>query len=393
MAHVRSLFFGGPLTEIEDKAFDAYSLGRPSEVIWNITKRCNLLCEHCYVGSDASAAEGELSDPESIDLVKRLGEAGVPLLFLTGGEPMVRSNFWDILEEARAQGIRVTVSTNCTLIDRETAKRLKASGVDYVGTSLYGPAAFHDAMVGVPGTRDRVVTAVRTLRSEGVSVALKSAVSKTTWPHILGLIREAKDLDCGLIYLCDLITSGRSDSQDDGRITTEQWRELAAFIVDDVIENEQGLEYDIGAMPSFTPYVAERLLERGYDIGASISRLRVMTACPVGHGLMGINSTGGIMACQFAQDYTVGNVRDMSIAEGVSELFELGRIDSTGACGPSRCEYARICRGCRTKAWLQSHDIHGEDTTCMLREGGDRGPLANVITSSAAPCTNVGVCG
>lgn len=400
MAHVRSLFFGGPLSEIEDKAFTAYTLGRPSEIIWNITNRCNLLCEHCYIASDDHKRDGELTDEETIDLVHRMGAAGVPLLFLSGGEPMVRPNFWEILAEAKAQGIRVTISTNCTKIDREAARRLKANGVDYIATSLYGPAEFHDALVRVPGTRDKVVNAIKILREEGVGVAIKSAVSKDTWPHIYDLIQEAKDLGCGLIYLCDLITSGRSEGHDDGRISAEQWRELADFIIDDVIKQtengEKGLEYDIGAMPSFVPYVAEQLVLRGYDITPALTRLKVMTSCPVGKGFMNINSVGGIMACQFAQDYTVGNIRDISLPDAVAKLFELGRSDSKGACSASECAYHDICRGCRTKAWHQFQDVLAEDTTCMLRQGDDREPLAEAIgsapASKAMPCGPLGGC-
>jgi len=117
MAHVRSLFFEGPLAAVEDKALTAARLGRPSDVIWNITNRCNLLCNHCYMAADAHALPDQLSDDETIALVRRMGEAGVPVVFLSGGEPMMRPNFWEILAEVNAQGVRPTISTNCTLID------------------------------------------------------------------------------------------------------------------------------------------------------------------------------------------------------------------------------------------------------------------------------------
>ena len=153
MAHVRSLFFKGPLADVENKAITAFKLGRPSDVIWNITNKCNLLCDHCYMAADCTSLPNELSDEETIALVHQMGERGLPALFLSGGEPMMRKNFWEILELAREKDIRVTVSTNCTIMDREAAKRLKANGIDWIATSLYGPAEFHDAMVGVPGTR------------------------------------------------------------------------------------------------------------------------------------------------------------------------------------------------------------------------------------------------
>ena len=238
MAHVRSLFFKGPLSDVENKAVKAYKLGRPSDVIWNITNRCNLLCDHCYMAADGHVRPDELTDEETIALVRQMGERGLPALFLSGGEPMMRSNFWEILELARSLDIRVTVSTNCTLMDRDAAKRLRAAGIDWIATSLYGPADFHDSMVRVPGTRDRVIEAIKILREEGVNVAIKTAISKDTLPHIYDLIAEAKQLDVGLLYFCDLITSGRSEGEDDGRITPEQWRELGDFIIDDILSED-----------------------------------------------------------------------------------------------------------------------------------------------------------
>jgi radical SAM protein with 4Fe4S-binding SPASM domain len=387
MAHVRSLFFDGPLAEVENKALTAYKLGRPSEIIWNITDRCNLLCDHCYMAADGHVREDQLSDEDTIALVRQMGEAGVPLVFLTGGEPLLRANFWEILREARAQDMQVTVSTNATMIDADVARSLRSYGVDYIATSLYGPADFHDAMVGVPGTRDAVVEAIRVLRAEGVGVAIKSAVSRDTWPHVYDLIQEAKDLDAGLIYLCDLITSGRSEGEEDGRITSAEWRELADFILEDMLDEESRLEYDIGALPSVIPYLAEKLLERGYDISRALERLTIMSACPVGKGHMSINSEGGIMPCQFAQDWTVGNVRDMTLDEAVRELFELDVAAPSGQCGP--CEYSRICRGCRTKAFHEFDDPMGEDTTCILHAEHDSAPLREAVSaagSAGAPC-------
>jgi radical SAM protein with 4Fe4S-binding SPASM domain len=397
MAHVRSLFFKGPLADVEDKAVKAFKLGRPSDVIWNITNRCNLLCDHCYMAADAHVRPNELTDEETIALVNQMGERGLPALFLSGGEPMVRKNFWEILELARGHGIRVTVSTNCTLMTRDAAKRLKANGIDWIATSLYGPAEFHDKMVGVEGTHAKVINAIKILREEGVGVAIKTAISKETWPYVYDLIQQAKDLDCGLIYFCDLITSGRSEGEDDGRITPEQWRELGDFIVDDILSEESKLEWDIGAMPSFIPFVAEKFVERGIDVSNGLERLKTISACPVGKGHMNINSEGGIMPCQFAQDWTVGNIREMSLQDAVSKLYELDVQESEGVCAPEACEYSRICRGCRAKAWQRTGDPMAEDVTCLLHAEFDRSKLVERIEATpefqrSAPCSPPGSC-
>jgi len=397
MAHVRSLFFKGPLDTVENRAVKAYKLGRPSDVIWNITNRCNLLCDHCYMAADGHVRPDELTDEETIALVRQMGERGLPALFLSGGEPMMRSNFWEILELARSLDIRVTVSTNCTLMDRAAAKRLRAAGIDWIATSLYGPADFHDAMVRVPGTRDRVIEAIKVLREEGVGVAIKTAISKDTWPHIYDLIAEAKQLDVGLLYFCDLITAGRSEGEDDGRITPEQWRELGDFIIDDILSEDSTMEWDIGAMPSFIPYVAEQLTARGIDVSNGLERLKTISACPVGKGHMNINSEGGIMPCQFAQDWTIGSVREMSLQEAVSELYALDQQESKGVCAPEACDYSRICRGCRAKAWQRTGDPMAEDVTCLLLAETDRSELVAQIAAApeferSAPCAVPGSC-
>ena len=398
MAHVRSLFFEGPLAEIENKAVKAFKAGRPSDVIWNITNRCNLLCDHCYMAANAQGRPEELSDEETVALVRQMGERELPSLFLSGGEPMMRNNFWEILELARSYGIRVTVSTNCMLIDRDAANRLKTNGIAWIATSLYGPAEFHDQMVGVSGAHQRVVEAIRVLRAEGIGVAVKTAISQGTWPYVYDIIAETKELGCGLIYFCDLITSGRSEGEDDGRITPEQWRGLGDFIIEDILSEESPLEWDIGAMPSFIPFVAEKLLARGIDVTNGLERLKTISACPVGKGHMNINSEGGIMPCQFAQDWTIGNIRDMSLQDAVAELYALDVQEAKGACAPEACEYSRICRGCRAKAWQRTGDAMAEDVTCLLHTESDRSALAEHIEAAegfvrSVPCSAPGSCG
>ncbi|TLM92037.1 MAG: radical SAM protein [Actinobacteria bacterium] len=375
----------------------AYKLGRPSEVIWNITNRCNLLCEHCYMAADGHTKPEQLSDDEAIALIDQMVDSGVPVLFMSGGEPMMRKNFWEILEHARRGDMHVTISTNATMIDREAAKRLKALGIDWIATSLYGPPHFHDKMVGVPGTHAKVIEAIKILREEGVGVALKSAVSKDTLPFIPHIIAKAKELDCGLIYLCDLITSGRSEGEEDARITVAQWKELAEQVVADMLDPDVKLEYDIGALPSMIPYLAQRFTERGLDVSKGLERLKVVSACPVGKGHMNINSEGGIMPCQFAQDWVIGNIRDMTLSEAVNELYVFDSSDAKGWCSDEECEYSRICRGCRTKAFHEFGDPLGVDTTCILKsvdaESVDAPHPFDPSASPASPCCAPGGCG
>jgi len=371
MAHVRSLFFTGHASESESRAQEAKRLGRPSSLIWNITNRCNLRCNHCYMSADGKTKPDQLSDEQAYDMIDRMHEAGVPVVFLSGGEPMMRPNFWEILERVAAAGVRPTVSTNCTYIDAQSAQRLADNGVRFIATSLYGPRDFHDKMVEVPGTYDKIINAIAELRKVGVKVVIKIALSKQTYPYIYDIIQQAKDMDCSMVYVCDLITSGRSEGGDNLRINNEQWREFCDFVIDEVADPENTFEYDIGAIPSVIPYIARGLTARGLDVRKGLERLKIFSACPVGQGHMTINSEGGIMPCQFAQDWTVGNIYEISFAEATRRLAEIDAAVPEGICSPEACVYSRSCRGCRVKAWQRTGSApdgnpNAEDISCIL---------------------------
>ncbi|MDR1412967.1 MAG: radical SAM protein [Actinomycetes bacterium] len=372
MAHVRSLFFEGVASESETRAQQAKRLGRPSSLIWNITNRCNLLCSHCYMAADGHVKPDQLSDEQAYEMVDRMEEAGVPVVFLSGGEPMMRPNFWEILKRINKAGVQPTISTNCTFVTPKAAQRLAENGVRFIATSIYGPEYYHDALTQVPGTYQKVVKAIKNLRAAGVKVAVKTALTRETYEFIYDIVTLAKELDCSLLYICDLITSGRSAGEENMRVSVDQWRRLCDFVVDDMLDPASSLEYDIGAIPSTIPYIAEKLVARGVDVSKGLKRFQTFSACPVGQGHMTINSEGGVMPCQFAQDWTVGNIHDISFDEATSRLYELDAADSSGQCAPEACDYSRICRGCRVKAWQATGNAFIEDTTCILDTNGER---------------------
>lgn len=365
MSHVRSLFLGGPLAEIGAKTLEAFQKRRPSEVIWNITNSCDLFCRHCYVAADSQRSGRELSPVEALDLVRQIGEAQVPLLFITGGEPFTRPDLYAILAKAQEYGTKVVVSTNGLSIDDAAADRLVQYDIDYVAISLYGPEAFHDSYVGAKGSYRTTIANIGRLKRRGIKVGVKTTVTAATFPHFFDLVQVAKDLGSGLVYACDLIASGRAVPLREQRVTSEQWLKIADFIVKDVLATPQGgLEYDIGALPSLAMVIRERFQTEGIDTSRAEARLRIKSACPVGRGLMGINSDGDVLPCSFVQDYNVGNIRDLGLRGAVEKLFTLGDAPVSGRCGT--CDHLSLCRGCRVKAFHHSGDVLGEDPSCLV---------------------------
>ena len=147
-----------------------FSKDKKPVVVWNVTRRCNLKCVHCYSHSEDRNYSGELSLDEGKSLIEDLARFGSPVMLFSGGEPLIRKDILDLIRHAAAHGMRAVVSTNGTLITRSLAERLKEIGLSYVGISLDGLETVHDAFRGIPGTFTRVMTAIAKLpgrRPEG----------------------------------------------------------------------------------------------------------------------------------------------------------------------------------------------------------------------------------
>ncbi len=142
-------------------------------VIWNLIRRCNLTCKHCYALSADHDYEGELSTSEVFGVMDDLKGYRVPVLILSGGEPLMRPDIFEIAERAKAMKFYTGLSTNGTLIDEAMADRVAATGFDYVGISLDGLQPTHDKFRRLDGAFDRSLAAVRHLHARGVKVGLR----------------------------------------------------------------------------------------------------------------------------------------------------------------------------------------------------------------------------
>ena len=162
-------------------------------VVWNVTARCNLHCTHCYA-AEATGGE-ELSTHEARALINDLSGMGVPVLLLSGGEPLLRGDLYDLITYARQRGLRPSLSTNGTLIDEETVERLRDAGLAYVGVSLDGLGEVNDRFRGVEGAFDRALAGIRRCRDAGVKVGLRFTITRRNAGEVDGIF------DLSLIHI------------------------------------------------------------------------------------------------------------------------------------------------------------------------------------------------
>jgi heme d1 biosynthesis radical SAM protein NirJ len=180
-------------------------------VIWNLVRRCNLTCMHCYSISADIDFPGELDTAEVLRVMEDLKAFGVPVLILSGGEPLLRKDIFDIAARAKALGFYTALSTNGTLIDLPLAMRIREAAFDYVGISLDGLQATHDKFRRKAGAFGRSLEALRLCRDMGVKVGVRFTLTQDNaadLPGLLGLV-EAERID--KFYLSHLNYAGRGN--------------------------------------------------------------------------------------------------------------------------------------------------------------------------------------
>ncbi len=180
-------------------------------VIWNLIRRCNLTCKHCYALSADHDYAGELSSAEVGAVMDDLHAFKVPVLILSGGEPLLRPDLFQIAARAKAMRFYVGLSTNGTLIDAPMADRIAQANFDYVGISLDGLRDTHDRFRRLPGAFDRSLAAVRLLRTRGVKVGLRFTMTAMNAHDLPALLDLMRDEQVNKFYFSHLNYAGRGN--------------------------------------------------------------------------------------------------------------------------------------------------------------------------------------
>ncbi len=369
MTHLRSLFTGNdPLSAAERAAMASLRRGGISSVIWIVTERCNLRCIHCYEGGRITP---ELSTGEVLRVAERLKEAGRPLTFISGGEPLLRDDIMILLRKLKEFGIRVILSTNGTLVDEKMARELADSGVNNVAIPLYGPEDVHDAFTRMPGSHERVIRALGLLRDYGLSLTIKTVVARRVLPHIKYLFDLAVEYGAKAVYLCDFIPVGRGALMREEVPSKEEWRSLLDWFIDEMLLGGAygGVEIDIGLHPSTAIYVMERLRERGYDTSRAEERMKDRRLSVEGRGFISISPTGDVYLSNYLTDFRLGNALRDDLKKLLNHPLYRSAGDSSqlkGRCGS--CPYKDMCGGSRVKAYIYTGDLLGEDPTCLIQD-------------------------
>lgn len=348
-------------------------------VAWNMTRTCNLHCRHCYMDADAHAHEGELTTAEAKKFIDDLAAFHVPALLLSGGEPLTREDFFELAEYASARGVRPTLSTNGTLITEESAKKIKAAGVAYVGVSLDGPEHVNDAFRGKQGAYGAAMRGIQNCVAAGQRVGLRFTINKANVGNLDEIFDfiEREHIDRACFY--HLVYAGRGEAMADDDVTPDESRRAMDTIIRRTRDYEaRGLEKEILTVDNHCDGVYLYLTAKREGDEALAERIWNLISMNGGNrsgiAFGEVDPEGNVHPDQFTQYYTFGNVKERSFGDiwrDESNPVLAGLKDRKprlkGRC--SKCKFLSVCNGnFRTRAEARTGDYWASDPACYLTD-------------------------
>ncbi|MDR1685781.1 MAG: 12,18-didecarboxysiroheme deacetylase [Desulfovibrio sp.] len=355
-----------------------FSEDKKPVVVWNMTRRCNLRCVHCYAQATDIAGGDAISTEQAKAVIDDLAAYGAPVMLFSGGEPLVRDDLAELAAYAVSRGMRAVISTNGTLISREKARELKGVGLSYVGISLDGGREVHDRFRRVRGSFDKALQGVEHCREEGLKVGLRFTINKRNAGEIPVLFDLIRDLDIPRICFYHLVYSGRGSQLMEEDLNHAETRAALDLIMDRTRELfDRGKPREVLTVDNHAdgPYIWMRLQRENPARAAEVFELlQYNEGNSSGRGIGCISWDGQVHADQFWRLHSFGNVleRPFSRIWDDPELPLLAALKDKktrvrGRC--ARCRFLGICGGnFRARAEARYGDVWAEDPACYLTD-------------------------
>ena len=364
----------------------------PHVISWNLTKACNLLCDHCYLLADnvqpsdqedailpgstlsqdtldfnqvqcgTGSAADELDTDTALKIIDEIAELNPNLiLILTGGEPLLRKDLFDLSRHAAGKGMMVLLGTNACLIDDEMAKKLKDNGFSGIGISLDSVhPEIHDSIRGAKGSWEKAVEGMKACKRQGLEIQIQSTVFKKNYDEVPELVAFANDMGARVFNLFFLVCTGRG--QDITDITSEQY--------EDALKQIYKLHSQYEGTMLVSAKCAPHYRRIAYEMDPESALVKYYSGgCPAGTNYCRITPEGDVTPCPYMET-SCGNLREKSFAEIWNDsdiLNELRTADIKGRCG--ECEFESMCKGCRARALVTTGDQMEEDSWCDYEPG------------------------
>ncbi len=335
---------------------------------WEVTRRCNLSCVHCRSSSKLMLNQHpDCSTAQAYRIIDDIVAFSKPVLVLTGGEPLLRNDIFDIVNNATEKGLRVCLATNGTFINSEMAEQIKSSGIKMVSLSLDGSTAeIHDNFRGQPGAFEATLNAAHYFNEHGIKFIINSSFTKRNQHDIAACFQRAKQIGAHAWYLFMVIPTGRGKELLEELIAPEDYQEILDWHY--AMEKHQD---EILMRPTCAPHYYRIRFEHNKK-NKTCSKRRALTfspgdskGCLAGQTIALLDVDGNVLPCSYLP-ISAGNIHQQSFKKiwENSELFNSFRDFSSyqGRCGS--CEFIKVCGGCRARAHMINGHYLEEEPFC-----------------------------
>lgn len=337
-------------------------------ITWNLTYKCNLLCKHCYINASPKGSEG-LNTNEALNLVDQMAELKIPLLILSGGEPLLRRDFFEIAQRASSYGIKLALSTNGTLITKDIAKKLKDLKFMYIGISLDSPyPEWHDYFRGVKGAFEMTVRGIKNALEEGLDVGLRFTITAKNIQHLDDYFKLAESLGVHRITFYHISASGRAKELNrEWLYTPGQYKVFMNKLIEYAKKYEGKIEIETTLGTFDGIYIASVISENENEFQQYLRFVESTGGC--GRKMISIYPNGDVYPCQFIDFIKLGNVKEKPLKEilnNVPDLFiNTDRYLNGEKCG--KCLFKSVCKGGdRARAYYWGGGESGDDVLCPI---------------------------
>ena len=337
----------------------------PRLIAWELTNACNLACIHCRASAIRDPTPDELSTAEAKHFVDELVEYK-PIIIITGGEPLLRSDVYDIATYASGHGLRVVLATNGTLLTPDIVKKLKDVGIQRVSISIDGSTKkTHDVFRGEAGAFEAALRGIDILKNAGLSFQINTTITKRNLTEIPNIYDLALTLGASALHIFLLVPTGRGEEIESEEIPPEEYERVLNWFYDK--SRTSRIQLKATCAPHYFRIMRQRAKAEGIKITKETHGFEAMTkGCLGGSGFCFVSSTGNVYPCGYLPALA-GNIRQKPFkmiwekSKVFNDLRDTGKLK--GKCGV--CEYRAVCGGCRARAYAQTGDYLDEEPYCM----------------------------
>ncbi|MBF0100585.1 MAG: heme b synthase [Desulfobacterales bacterium] len=331
---------------------------------WETTRRCNLACVHCRASATLQQEHNDLDTAAGFRLLDEIAEVAKPVIILTGGEPLLRDDIFDLAAYGTKLGFRMVMAPNGTLITPENAQKLRDSGIKRLSISIDGATSEnHDRFRGVSGAFDSAMQGISILKQADLEFQINTTVTQINLHELPKILDLAISLGAVAHHIFLLVPTGRGKYILDRAITAEEYEQTLNWFYEqrDIVP----LQLKATCAPHYYRILRQRAKQEGKSVTMNTFGLDAVTrGCLGGTGFCFISHRGIVQPCGFL-DLNCGDVTQMPFSHiwNDSEIFKaLRQRQYHGKCG--KCEYKNVCGGCRARAYEATGDYLSEEPLC-----------------------------